>query len=791
MEIDAACQDNGIYSLSEARNEEIKRNFLEIYKKFIDEVEPNCILDWLIQERVLNIEEKERISSQPTRHEKCRVLLDKLFMTSNKMAFILVYKVLYQDYNWLAKDIDDSINKERKCVLPAPNELQHKLNAANATIADLQTVLKLKDKNILDLENRLSKMKEKLEQLEQRQNKVKDMSQFAQELNAKTEEIQKLESHINILQDQIKNAASMNKSSDALDANEHFSDAPITDDTKKQKSLTRKIKLVNYSGSSFDLWQGTFGSCNKLVMIKDLLDNTSETHISNFIKETEILKQLNHPRLCNLLNSSTVGSNYYMVFEGTNLPNALTVFKCRTFPVDGDDILRWVVQLACGLDYLHSHLILHRNVYIQNIILHNGLRSIKLFNFSYAKQLKTFQDTIVEENQNVNAKSTAPEVILRNEWSLKSDVWLFGMTALKIYLRGCKLFPGMTQRDIKNYMSRWTAEEFDKQFCNAKNFRNTNRTHLKRCLEHECLERPDMLQLCYYSCYVENLVPRITTLKNILYVIVVSSSSIKCFKKSNKFQRIQSIKLGQKKSKSLTNFIKLHRTSSSSSFDSSRSSIKQITYSSNVLTSIASSEYGQCIYVLDGFKKIIFQISADKRRIINCFEACPGAHSLSVTADNNLLLNCRLDENFILECNNSGQKTRIINTEFPDSEPRKAIKLNDVQYLFFHKLKNVRDDVLTVNVVDNDGIPSSGYGKLCLKNISDVAIHRPSRTIFLTDYNANKVMFIDQYMNSEPREILNTENGIFNPVKIYVSDEGQIFVGLISGTIRFFQFHWK
>ena len=88
-------------------NEKLKYCLLGIYKKFVDEVDPKTILDFLIEKRVVTIEEREKIITCGTRQDKCRTMLDKFFTTSNPSAFVLLKEALQEHYSWLALELDE------------------------------------------------------------------------------------------------------------------------------------------------------------------------------------------------------------------------------------------------------------------------------------------------------------------------------------------------------------------------------------------------------------------------------------------------------------------------------------------------------------------------------------------------------------------------------------------------------------------------------------------------------------------------------------------------------------
>ena len=95
----------------DTNNEKMKYCLVGMYKQFVDEVEPASILDLLIQKRIINTEEREKIVRHTTKKEQCRALLDKLFSTSNPEAFLVLKEALDEDYQWIADQLDENYGK--------------------------------------------------------------------------------------------------------------------------------------------------------------------------------------------------------------------------------------------------------------------------------------------------------------------------------------------------------------------------------------------------------------------------------------------------------------------------------------------------------------------------------------------------------------------------------------------------------------------------------------------------------------------------------------------------------
>lgn len=86
--------------------------------------------------------------------------------------------------------------------------------------------------------------------------------------------------------------------------------------------------------------------------------------------------------------------------------------------------MNWLIQICTGLDYLHSHKIIHRDLKAENIFLteNNG---VKIGDFGISKAL---------ENTNAAAQTycgtpslMSPEILMSAPYTGKADMWSLGV----------------------------------------------------------------------------------------------------------------------------------------------------------------------------------------------------------------------------------------------------------------------------------------------------------------------------------------------------------------------------
>ncbi len=195
------------------------------------------------------------------------------------------------------------------------------------------------------------------------------------------------------------------------------------------------------------------------VAVKTLKDNSNADSLRDFAKELKTCLQFDHPNVIRLLGVCTTSVEKCMIFEFMDLGSMDYCLRASN-PDDEDydpsgfhlttkDFLPIVLQLAIALDYLASLNFIHRDIAARNCLLNSQLTA-KIADFGLSRNLnaQNYYRIGGGKKSYLPIRWMPPEGVLYGKFTVKSDVWSFGILMWEVYTLGQLPYIGLSNHEV-------------------------------------------------------------------------------------------------------------------------------------------------------------------------------------------------------------------------------------------------------------------------------------------------------------------------------------------------------
>ena len=190
------------------------------------------------------------------------------------------------------------------------------------------------------------------------------------------------------------------------------------------------------------------------VAVKVLQTNGCKRDELSFLTEANNMKDLSHKNLVHCYGVCSFDDYVYIVLE---LAEHGALHKFLKTPkgqnLTFDDLVSIASQIASGMVYLEHKRLIHRDIAARNMLVGSKI-TIKIGDFGLSQFLPIGSDEFFEkENEKRFAiKWAAPETIIEKKFSLKSDVWSFGVLLYEVFTKGLAPYPSMNNHQVLEYV---------------------------------------------------------------------------------------------------------------------------------------------------------------------------------------------------------------------------------------------------------------------------------------------------------------------------------------------------
>lgn len=203
------------------------------------------------------------------------------------------------------------------------------------------------------------------------------------------------------------------------------------------------------------------------VAVKTLKANPSDVEYKDLASEIKVLIHLgNHDNIVNILGACTRGGNLGAIMDFCPHGNLVHFLRDRRdifslqWAKQADsyeedfcffDAAHVALQIARGMAFLSEKKVVHRDLAARNVLVGSDY-VIKIADFGLARDIYLTDFYLKESSGMLPVKWMAPESLFDKLYTVKSDVWSFGIVLWEICTMGGSPYPGLPMENLFEYL---------------------------------------------------------------------------------------------------------------------------------------------------------------------------------------------------------------------------------------------------------------------------------------------------------------------------------------------------
>ena len=207
---------------------------------------------------------------------------------------------------------------------------------------------------------------------------------------------------------------------------------------RRQIRLIRKLMDSQFS----EIWEGLWnGTTSVAVKTRKSQNMTAQ----DFLQTAALMKKLRHKKLVQLYAVCTREEPIFIITEVMKYNSLLEYLRGEGRVLELPQLIDITIQVAEGMAYLEEQGYIHRDLRAKNVLVGENLMC-KVANFETARVDEDVYK--VKRGERYAPKWTAPEAAMYSRFTIKSDVWSFGIVLHEIITFGGSPYPGMTNVQV-------------------------------------------------------------------------------------------------------------------------------------------------------------------------------------------------------------------------------------------------------------------------------------------------------------------------------------------------------
>lgn len=197
-----------------------------------------------------------------------------------------------------------------------------------------------------------------------------------------------------------------------------------------------------------------------VVAVKMLRENPAERDRSDLLQELQVMKMLDpHPNVVRLLGCCTEKDPVFLIMEYImkgKLQSYLRDSRTHRYYnnmhgssdcLTSQNLTSFCYQIAKGMQYLSSKGIIHRDLAARNILVTED-HTCKIADFGFARDVMSSHVYERKSEGRLPIRWMAPESLYDNIFSVKSDIWSYGVLIWEVVTLGSTPYPGISAADV-------------------------------------------------------------------------------------------------------------------------------------------------------------------------------------------------------------------------------------------------------------------------------------------------------------------------------------------------------